>query len=231
MRYIIYMISLSYFFFYSCNQTTSTDDKIESKIDSIVIHTYYGSMTFVLFNETPLHKQNFLDKIDTKFYDSLLFHRVQPQFMIQGGDPTSRGEVGPAMVLGEGGQSQYIDAEIDPKFIMCKGALVAFHDGVKKNPSKRSNSSQFMILHGQALKEMHFLPANNDRSYTEEQIKLYLLRGGCPQLDGQYTIFGQLVDGWHILDKIALSPTYRSVDPYLPDRPTRDIRMSIHHLN
>lgn len=195
----------------------------------VSITTQYGEMVFELFNETPLHRDNFLKLVKEGFYDSLLIHRVQSNFMIQGGDPDSRGEVAPNQLLGSGGDDKRIAAEIMDKFVMRQGALCGFHNGVGHHPDKSSNAFQFMIIHGQPLKgyQLQDYSVKNGINYTPQQILLYEKYGGSPQLDGKYTIFGQLLEGVHVLDKIVQVKTHRDVTPGLPDRPLEDIRMIV----
>ncbi len=193
------------------------------------IQTIYGDMVFELFNETPQHRDNFIKLAKEGFYDSLMFHRVQRNFMIQGGDPDSRGEVKPEQLLGMSQLKYTIPAEIIPSFVMRQGALVGFHEGVSKNKSKASHGSQFMVIHGQPLRgyQLQDVSEKNGMQYTPEQIQLYEKYGGTPSMDSKYTIFGQLVEGLYVLNKIVAVKTYRSQDPVLPDRPLKDIRMTV----
>lgn len=195
----------------------------------VSITTPYGEIVMELFNETPKHRDNFLKLAREGFYDSLLFHRVQPNFMIQGGDPDSRDSVPPEQYLGMGNAENRIPAEISSKFIMRQGALCAFHKGIGHHPDKSSNGSQFMIIHGQPLKEYQVkeLSLKTKVDYTPEQIKLYEMYGGTPQYDNMYTVFGQVIEGMPVLEKIVHAKTHRSVDATLPDRPIKDIRMSV----
>lgn len=222
----------------ACNNDNPADNGEQQDGEEIVdntprqkvkIATNYGEMVFELFNETPLHRDNFIKLAKENFYDSLLFHRVQKNFMIQGGDPTSRGEVEPIQVLGEGKLDYTIEAEINPKFIMRQGALVGFHEGIGRNPSKASNAAQFMVIHGQPLKayQLQDMAQKNNMQYTPNQIMLYEKYGGSPTMDGKYTIFGQLISGQHVLDKIVNAKTFRMQDPKMPDRPVEDIRMTV----
>ena len=112
---------------------------------------------------------------------------------------------------------------------MRQGALCGFHSGVGLHPDKSSHPSQFMLIHGQVLKayQLQDLSIKNQMDYTPEQIELYEMYGGSPQLDGKYTIFGQIIEGLHILDKIVHAPTHRSLQSNLPDRPVDDIRMVV----
>jgi len=226
----------------ACNSDTpSTEEEEENGQDNqeetvntqarqrIKISTQYGDMVFELFNETPKHRNNFIKLAQEGFYDSLMFHRVQLNFMIQGGDPDSRGEVKPEQMLGARALNYTIPAEINEKFIMRQGALVGYHQGGKKNRKKASHGSQFMVIHGQPLRKYQIqdISQENGFQYTDQQIKLYEQYGGTPQMDGKYTVFGQLVEGRHVLHKIVNVKTYRMQKPTWPDRPLEDIRMTV----
>ncbi len=182
-----------------------------------VIETELGTMRVMLYDATPLHRDNFIKLAEEGFYDSLLFHRVIEGFMIQGGDPDSK-NAGPAQVLGMGGPGYQIDAEIG--FPHFRGALAAARDN---NPQKRSSGSQFYIVQGRPVNTslLDQVEAKLDLNYSEAQRKVYIQEGGVPTLDGQYTVFGELVDGFEVLDSIAARPT----GSY--DRPLRDIRMKV----
>lgn len=157
--------------------------------DTFAIETTMGTITVELYNETPRHKANFEKLVKEKFYDGVLFHRVIKNFMIQTGDPTSK-NAKPGMMYGNGGPGYTIPNEISVKFVHQKGALAAARLGDEINPNKESSGSQFYICHI-----------------------------ATPMLDGQYTVFGQTVSGFDVIDKIATSPT-------LPgDRPVTDIKI------
>lgn len=231
-----YLYSFVVLLLLACNNTPpSTIEKPQKTLPRAVveIHTDYGSMRIELFNETPLHRDNFLKLVEQGFYDSLLIHRVQPNFMIQGGDPDSRGNIPAEQRLGFGNAGERIKQEINPSFIMRQGAICGYHQGVGMQADKSSNASQFMIIHGseQRAYQLKELSLSTKMNYTAKQIELYELYGGAPQLDGKYTIFGQVTEGLHILNKIVKVPTHRSVDASLPDRPLKDIRMKMEIIN
>ncbi len=192
----------------------------------VQIETRYGSMTIELFNETPLHRDNFVEKVKTGFYDSLLVHRVQPNFMAQGGDPDSKGEVPPDQFLGTKQLTYTIPAEIQSGFILRHGAVCGFHNN---HPEKASHGSQFMLIHGQPLRtyQVKQVGLDKNRVYTPEELATYEQYGGLPQHDGKYTVFGQVIEGDKILDQIVYAPTLRSTNPSLPDRPIEDIRLQM----
>lgn len=226
----VYFLLLMGLFLSACTPNSNNQELPETPElprPKVSIHTQYGEMIVELFNETPKHRDNFLKLVQEGFYDSLLFHRVQPNFMIQGGDPSSRGIVPPEKLLGTYDSLPRIPAEINSKFIMRQGALCGFHTGIGHHPDKSSNGSQFMIIHGQALKSYQIkeFSLKNKIDYSPEQIQLYEMYGGTPQYDNMYTVFGQIVEGMHVLDKIVQAPTHRSVDPNLPDRPIEDIHI------
>lgn len=197
-------------------------EKMEPKISTpkttyVVIETTVGNIKIKLFNETPLHKANFIKIIQDGVLDSTLFHRVIPEFMIQGGDPLSKNAV-PGQRLGTGGLDYRVPAELFPNIIHQKGALAAARDG---NPQKASSSTQFYIVVGKTYtdNELNILGSRTGNSWTEAQKEIYKTIGGTPMLDMQYTVFGQTVEGQDIVDKIVSAPR----DPY--DRPFNDIRM------
>ena len=164
------------------------------KRKKVEIQTKYGKMVVELYNETPLHRDNFIKLVNEKYYDDLIFHRVIKDFMVQGGDPNSR-NAAPNVQLGSSGPGYTIPAEILPQFKHKKGALAAARLGDQMNPKKESSGSQFYIVH-------------NDR--------------GTPHLDGEYTIFGEVISGFDVIDKIATQPVRQG-----DNRPTENITMKI----
>ncbi len=191
----------------------------------VEIRTTAGTIVVELYNETPQHRDNFLKLVKGGFYDSLLFHRVIPGFMVQGGDPGSK-QAPAGVPLGSGGPGYTIPAEIVPGAIHKKGALAAARQGDDVNPEKSSSGSQFYIVQGRTYQSAD-LDRVAERSrrlgtevtYSESDKRVYAAQGGAPHLDGAYTVFGEVVEGLDVIDRIALL----SCDGM--DRPTSDIRM------
>lgn len=231
----------------------------------VVIHTSFGDMKAILYDETPLHKENFLMLAESGRYDSTIFHRVIKNFMIQGGDIDAKEETR---------NNDRIDAEIVGKFFHEKGALSAARQGDQVNPEKKSSWCQFYVVHGNTFSEDKLeqltidqralnqamnkliqyeshadlkdklleLQRNGDQAgmqqlfnesidlaeeelnvkirkkdFSPEQVKLYSTVGGAPHLDGDYTVFGKVVEGLDVVDKIAAQATGRR------DKPLEDI--------
>lgn len=250
--------------------------------ETILIETPMGNMKLKLYEETPSHKANFLKLVSQGFYDSLLFHRVINNFMVQGGDPESKmAKTGDT--LGEGGLPYIIPAEINPKLIHKKGTLCAAREGDEVNPKFDSSPCQFYIVQGKVrtpddLKKAEerinrttynntarsvmksdqgkMLKTTYDRlksenksdsaavinAQIEENIKVemakkpvfamselqkttYTTIGGTPHLDGTYTVFGEVIEGLEVIDKIA------AVKGDSNNRPLKDIRMKISLIN
>lgn len=184
----------------------------------------YGKMKVMLYNETPKHKENFIKLASEGFYDGTLFHRVISGFMIQGGDPDSK-TAASGQPLGMGGPGYTLDAEIgSPHF---KGALSAARLGGNQNPEKRSSGSQFYIVQGQAVNDaiLDNMERQKGIRYSPAQRDLYKQVGGTPFLDNDYTVFGEVVEGFDVIDKIAQAEKDAS------DRPTQDIKMEVTILN
>ena len=190
----------------------------------IEIVTDYGTMKAKLYDSTPLHRDNMVKLIKDGFYDGLLFHRVISDFMIQGGDPNSRNA--PAQQqLGSGGPGYQIDAEIGA--LHYKGTLAAARTGDGVNPERRSSGSQFYIVQGKRLSdaELDMMASQTGNTYTPEERAKYKEVGGVPFLDSQYTVFGEVVEGLDVIDKIAAVQTAPG------DRPLEDVKMTIRLLN
>jgi peptidyl-prolyl cis-trans isomerase B (cyclophilin B) len=223
-----------------CGQLTTKSDKTNDENNteqvqvnassdnepvSFIITTKYGVMKGILYNETPIHRDNFIKLTGEGFYDGLLFHRVIQGFMIQGGDPDSKGAA-TSVVLGNGGPNYTLQAEIMPKFIHKKGALAAARTADNINPNRESSGSQFYIVQGSPItQEMLDKWTEQGQVYTETQMAIYKKLGGSPHLDNQYTVFGEIVDGLNVIDSIATVKT----DPY--DRPLNNIDMKIEIVN
>jgi peptidyl-prolyl cis-trans isomerase B (cyclophilin B) len=184
----------------------------------ILIQTSAGDLVVKLYDETPEHKANFIKLVKKGFYDSTLFHRVIKDFMIQGGDPLSRPSKG-SSVLGNGGPGYTLPAEIDNRFIHKKGALAAARQGDQMNPQRKSSGSQFYIVEGRTYPAQYMgrFAEKRGEPYSEEQIKIYETLGGTPHLDGQYTVFGEVVSGLGLVDRIG------EVETGSNDRPKKDI--------
>lgn len=184
------------------------------------ISTSKGECIIMLYNQTPLHRDNFLKLAKEKFYDGTLFHRVIQNFMIQGGDPDSRTAISGA-ALGEGDVGYTIPAEFRDSLFHKKGVLAAARDN---NPEKASSGCQFYIVQG--------------KTYTDEQLDaietkrlqfklpaahraVYKTLGGSPHLDRNYTAFGEVVKGLELVDSIAVVKTDEK------DRPVADVKMEV----
>ncbi len=267
-------------------QKKKVEKKVENKVEKktatggdakevrILIKTTAGDMTVKLYNETPLHKANFIKLVNEKFYEGVLFHRVIKDFMIQAGDPESKNATKNQM-LGSGGPGYTVNAEFNPKFIHKKGALSAARQGDAVNPEKKSSGSQFYIVQGkkyddatlqQLQKDMEmqsYIPfvrkylndnptdmarvkkmqqTHNQKDlnvlidsitnivklqhpeikvekYTNEQLEVYKNVGGTPFLDRNYTVFGEVVEGLDVIDKIA------ALETNAQDRPIDDVKI------
>jgi len=188
---------------------------------TVKLETEFGDMTIILFDDTPGHRDNFLKLISQQYYDEILFHRVIPGFMIQGGDPDSRG-ASQNRPIGTGGPGYTIPAEFSPKRVHVRGALAAARDN---NPEKASSGSQFYIVHGNNCTDEKLDKIEQERGfrYTPEQRAMYLKMGGAPQLDRAYSVFGMVISGFDVLDKIATTETKN-------DRPTKNISMKIREV-
>lgn len=192
----------------------------------VEIETEFGSMLVWLYDSTPQHRDNFLKLAEQGYFDSLLFHRVIKGFMIQGGDPNSR-NAPKGQPLGSGGPGYTIPAEFVDSLVHFKGALAAARTGDQVNPEKRSSGSQFYIVQGQPVttQQLDQLEARKGFHYSKEQRDTYLQTGGTPFLDRDYTVFGMVIKGHEVIDKIA------EAQKDSRDRPLQDVRMKIKPIN
>ena len=186
----------------------------------IKIVTDSGTMIVKLYDSTPLHRDNFVKLVKEGFYDSLLFHRIIQGFMIQGGDPNSKNAASGVM-LGNGGDNMArIPAEFRKSLYHKKGVLAAARDG---NPEKASSACQFYIVQGKPLSdaELDMMEQRIGSKYTLLQRSIYKKIGGTAMLDQNYTVFGEVISGLEVVDKIASAPKASG------DRPIGDIRMKM----
>ncbi len=182
--------------------------------------TSQGKITLRLYDETPLHRDNFLKLVENHTYDGLLFHRVIKNFMVQAGDPKSR-DAKPGQPLGDGTLGYTVPAEFRPELIHKRGALCAARQGDQVNPKKASSATQFYIVQGQVWddKTLDMMEQRFGKKFTAEQRKVYTTMGGTPHLDGDYTVFGEVVDGMEVINKISDLPCDRM------DRPVEDVKI------
>jgi cyclophilin family peptidyl-prolyl cis-trans isomerase len=184
------------------------------------IKTSIGECIVLLYNETPLHSSNFLKLSKKHYYDGTLFHRVIKDFMVQGGDPDSR-RAKPGALLGEGDVGYTIPAEFRDSLFHKKGVLAAARED---NPEKASSGCQFYIVQGKTFtdQQLDMLEAKRlKHKIPQYQREVYKTLGGTPHLDQNYTVFGEVVQGIDLIDRIAEIQT----DPN--DRPNRDVLMTI----
>ena len=204
MKKVIIVFMISMFFgsmSYSQNETM------------FVIHTDYGDITGMLYNDTPGHRDNFIKLINEGWFNGSTFHRVIEDFMIQGG-----GKEGGTVDVG-----YTIPAEFVSEHFHKKGALAAARMGDGANPQKRSSGSQFYIVQGKIYndQELANLEVRKNCQWTAEQKKVYKTLGGVAFLDYDYTVFGEVIEGLDVIDKIAAVQTAEG------DKPVKDVAMTI----
>ncbi len=254
----------------SCGAKTKAGNNAGERETEILFKTSMGDIKVKLYNETTAHKQNMIELVEKNYFDSILFHRVIRDFMIQAGDPESKGAP-KGMMLGSGDPGYTLPAEfVYPKYFHKRGALSAARQADQVNPDRRSSGSQFYIVTGKKYKEdeLHSmerqllqqerqtvfnnlcmekrdtilkLQRENDEAgldrlqlelnqkmdsiiaakggvkFNQEQIEAYSTVGGTPFLDNQYTVFGEVVEGMDVVDKIQKVRTDSN------DRPTDDV--------
>jgi peptidyl-prolyl cis-trans isomerase B (cyclophilin B) len=200
----------------------SKKTETKEKQTMVIISTDYGDMKAILYNETPLHRDNFIKLAKEGYYDGTLFHRVINSFMIQGGDPDSK-TAKAGQMLGNGGPDYTIPAEFKTNLIHAKGALAAARTGDDINPQKASSGSQFYIAQGKvySYEELNDFERRMGKAFNGLQRDTYMSVGGIPFLDYQYTVFGQVIEGLDVIDKIA------AVQKDRYDRPLQDVKMTI----
>lgn len=193
----------------------------------VLLKTDKGNIRIALYNETPQHRDNFIKLVKAGFYDGLLFHRVISSFMIQTGDSASR-HAKPGQLLGDSHESYKIPAEIRyPALFHKRGAVAAAREGDNVNPERESSASQFYIVYGRRFNDSMLDAAQSKLdSQTNGAVKLtpeirdaYKAKGGTPHLDGQYTVFGEVVEGLDVVDLIQWVSTDDNA------RPLEDIRI------
>ncbi len=223
MKYLYYLSLL--ILFASCS-ATKQPSVTASKPVQVKLTTDSGIIVLMLYDKTPLHRNNFVKLIKEHFYDGLLFHRVVRDFMIQGGDPESR-NAKPGVLLGESSLKYTIPAEFDTALFHKRGALAAAREGDDTNPKKTSSSTQFYIVEGQTYtnSQLDKIEERNNISIPENHRKVYETQGGTPFLDMNYTVFGEVLSGMDVVEKIAKAPKDEN------NRPLRDIKMNMTIIN
>lgn len=198
--------------------------KRDRKKDVLMI-TSLGEMRIRLSDSTPLHRDNFLVLVKKKFYDGILFHRVIQQFMIQAGDPGTK-TADPNLPPGSGGPGYTIPAEIRSELFHKKGALAAARTGDQVNPLRASSGSQFYIVQGRLFSDAGLDSVETYRldgkKIPPPHREVYRSIGGTPHLDMQYTVFGEVVQGMEVVDRIAAVPTSKGSGR---DKPLEDVRI------
>ena len=199
-------------------QTTPNNNT--QKMTKVLLKTTFGDITIALYDDTPAHRDNFHKLVNDKFYDGVLFHRIIKGFMIQGGDPDSK-TAKPGQRLGSGDVGYTIPAEFVPAHFHKRGAVCAARMGDNVNPQKASSGCQFYIVDGTVYDndKLNMIAQRTGKTFTPEQIQAYTTVGGAPFLDGDYTVFGEVISGMDVVDKIAAQQKDGA------DRPLEDIKI------
>jgi cyclophilin family peptidyl-prolyl cis-trans isomerase len=205
---------------HSCNPKLSNGLRIKDLNKDVEMITDKGTIIIRLSDSTPLHRDNFLRLAKQGYYDSMLFHRVIKEFMIQSGDPNSK-HAKPAEQLGNGDPGYSIPAEFRESLFHHKGVIAAAREGDDANPNKASSGSQFYIVEGKkySLDLLTKGEKTSKRKMPDKQKEVYNKMGGVPWLDGGYTVFGEVIKGFDVIDSIAIVKTDSL------DRPIKDVRI------
>ena len=199
----------------------------QTSTTEVLFETTAGNIRIALFDDTPQHRDNFLNNVKEHVYDSLLFHRVIKNFMVQCGDLNSK-HAKPGQQLGYGDYNYTVEAEFRlPKLYHRRGMVAMAREGDRVNPERRSSACQFYIVWGQVCSDARLekvqkrldAATQGQVKLTPEMIEVYKTIGGTPHLDGQYTVFGEVVEGLDVVDRIQ----QQAVDEN--DRPLEDIRV------
>ncbi|MFM1857932.1 MAG: hypothetical protein RLZ05_992 [Bacteroidota bacterium] len=220
MKKIVFLFLTFIFTQLTWGQKDSIVTKRDRKKD-VLLETSMGNIWIRLSDSTPLHRDNFIKLVKTNYYPGILFHRVIQNFMIQSGDPDSRGAA-PGVPLGNGGPDYLIPAEFRPTLFHKKGVIAAARDN---HPQKASSASQFYLTQGKVFTEAGLDSVETyrlKRKIPADQRKVYTTLGGVPHLDQNYTVFGEIVKGLEVVDKIAAVPTSKGPDK---DRPLQDVKI------
>jgi len=200
----------------------TTSSAMAQERAEVLLETTEGNIRIALYNETPLHRDNFLKLVKMHVYDSLLFHRVIKDFMIQGGDLNSK-YAKPGQPLGTGELDYTIEPEFRlPQLFHRRGVVAAAREPDEVNPEMRSGACQFYIVWGRQLNDVAIgrvqqrldTLTKGQVQLTPEMIEVYKTQGGTPHLDGQYTVFGEVLQGLDVVDKIQQSATDKRHRPY-----------------
>lgn len=211
------MTSLTFIFLWCASSGVTS----QTAAHTLLLETSKGKIKFILYEQTPMHTDNFIKLVREGTYNGVLFHRVIKDFMIQTGDPSSKNAPKGAL-LGTGGPKFTVPAEFHPDLYHKYGALAAARQGDKTNPNRESNGSQFYIVHGHVFSDEQLdqmEKAGAHIKFTPEQRMVYKAVGGAPHLDYAYTVFGEVIEGFEVIDKIAAEPTDER------DRPLEDVRI------
>ena len=201
------------------NEQTSQNNNTQ-KMTKVLLKTTFGDITVALYDDTPKHKANFIKLVNDKFYDGVLFHRIIKGFMIQGGDPNSK-TAKAGQRLGDGDVGYTIPAEFVSGHYHKRGALAAAREPDQVNPQKASSGCQFYIVDGTVYDndKMTLIAQRTGKTFSPEQVQAYTTVGGAPWLDGDYTVFGEVIKGMEVVDKIAGQQKDGN------DRPLEDIKI------
>ncbi|HEX8314062.1 MAG TPA: peptidylprolyl isomerase [Flavisolibacter sp.] len=212
---------------FSLLASSQQDVKVKKKDrkKDIELVTTEGTIILRLSDSTPEHRDNFIRLVKSHYFDSVLFHRVISGFMIQAGDPNSIRATA-RQPLGNGGPAYTLPSEMNTSLFHKKGALAAARKGDAENPERRSSGSQFYIVHGKTFTDVQMdsieVVRLQGRKISPERREYYRTIGGTPQLDGNYTVFGGVVSGLEVIDKIAALQVSTGPDT---NRPVQDVRI------
>ncbi|HOP03297.1 MAG TPA: peptidylprolyl isomerase [Tenuifilaceae bacterium] len=272
-KYFLAGISFSFLVLFSCQTPEKKEEvKVEKALEPVVlIKTDLGDIKVKLYNETPVHRDNFLKLAKEGFYDDIAFHRVIKDFMIQAGDPDTKKPLEDGKMYGAADSGYKLPAEFNSKLFHKKGALAAAREGDKENPEKMSSGSQFYLVQGKVFTQkelaelakrkndylkkftlnnlimekadklmdkglepdynkiaaslqdtlMEVLSKLEPYSFPPEKVDYYSSVGGTPHLDGDYTVFGEVIEGLEVVDKIAAVETNQA------DMPLKPIKISM----
>jgi len=215
-KIIVAIILLSNFTLTSTHEALS-----QTAAHTLLIETSKGKMKCILYEQTPMHTDNFMKLVNNGTYNGVLFHRVIKDFMIQSGDPDSK-NAEKGTLLGTGGVGYRVPAEFHPDLYHKNGAIAAARQGDQTNPNRESNGSQFYIVRGEIFSDERLDQMEKSGAhikFTLEQRMIYKAVGGTPHLDYGYTVFGEVIEGLDVIDAISAELTDER------DRPLEDVKI------